>query len=165
MSYVDQVGEIKATVNHDEVTPHRVESNIMRCPDQEAAKNMIALVQKIKAEGDSIGGIIQGVIKNVPAGLGEPVFDKIPAGLAKAMMSINAVKGFDIGLGFRSVGLRGSEHNDVFYKDKEGAIRTKTNNSGGTMGGISNGEPIHFRVAFKPVSTIRKEQDTKSSSP
>ncbi|KKW08779.1 MAG: Chorismate synthase [Candidatus Kaiserbacteria bacterium GW2011_GWA2_49_19] len=160
ISYVEQVGDIKANVDFNSVTAKDVESNIIRCPDQKVAERMIELVEKVKADGDSIGGIIQGVIKNVPAGLGEPVFDKISADLGKAMLSINAVKGFDIGLGFRSVGMRGSEHNDAFYTDKSGNVRTKTNNAGGTLGGISSGETIHFRVVFKPVSTIKKEQDT-----
>jgi chorismate synthase len=160
LSYVDQVGDIKAEVDFNEVKPHSIEANIIRCPDQKAAEKMIELVESVRKDGDSIGGIIQGVIKNVPTGLGEPVFDKISADLGKAMLSINAVKGFDIGLGFRSVGMRGSEHNDAFYKDKNGTIRTKTNNAGGTIGGISSGETIHFRVVFKPVSTIKKEQDT-----
>ena len=159
ISYVDQVGAIQADVDCEAVTAADVESNIIRCPDQKAAKKMIELIEKAKAEGDSVGGVIQGVIRNVPAGLGEPVFDKIPADLAKAMLSINAVKGFEIGSGFRGVALRGSEHNDPFYV-KGGRIRTKTNNAGGTYGGITSGETIHFRVAFKPVSTIKKEQDT-----
>lgn len=159
LSYVDQVGDIKADVDFNSVKPKDIESNIVRCPDQKAAEKMIALIDSVRKEGDSIGGIIQGVIRNVPAGLGEPVFDKIPADLAKGMLSINAVKGFEMGLGFRSVGLRGSEHNDPFEIQK-GKIRTKTNNAGGTYGGITSGETIHFRVAFKPVSTIKKEQDT-----
>ncbi|MBI4094171.1 chorismate synthase [Candidatus Kaiserbacteria bacterium] len=159
LSYVDQVGETKANIQLSEVTPHSIESNIMRCPDQNAAKKMIDLVEKVKAEGDSIGGIIQGVIRGVPAGLGEPVFDKIPADLAKAMMSINAVKGFEMGLGFRSVGMKGSEHNDPF-EIKGGKVRTSKNDAGGTHGGITSGETIHFRVAFKPVSTIKREQQT-----
>jgi chorismate synthase len=159
LSYVDQVGDIKANAEYENVTQKDIEANIIRCPDHKVAKEMIALVEKVKAEGDSIGGIIQGVIKNVPVGLGEPVFDKLPADLAKAMMSINAVKGFDIGSGFRSVGLKGSEHNDPFTVEK-GKIRTTKNDAGGTYGGISSGETIHFRVAFKPVSTIAKEQDT-----
>lgn len=159
LSYVVQVGDIKADVPINEVTPHDIENNIVRCPDQKKALEMIELIEKVKQEGDSIGGIIQGEIRNVPKGLGEPVFDKIPADLGKAMMSINAVKGFDIGLGFRSVGLRGSEHNDAF-ETRDGEVRTKTNNAGGTIGGITNGETIYFRVAFKPVSTIAKEQDT-----
>lgn len=159
LSYVDQVGDIKADVDFNTVTPAEIESNIIRCPDQEAAEKMIALIDSVRKDGDSIGGIIQGVIKNVPVGLGAPVFDKIPADLAKAMMSINAVKGFEIGLGFRSVGMRGSEHNDPLEID-EGEIRTTTNNAGGTYGGITSGETIYFRVVFKPVSTIRKEQST-----
>ena len=160
LSYVDQVGNIKADVDLNTVKAADIEANIIRCPDQKAAEKMIELVDSVRKDGDSIGGIIQGVIRNVPAGLGEPVFDKLNADIGEAMLSINAVKGFDIGLGFRSVGLRGSEHNDPFYTDKNGKIRTKTNNAGGTIGGISSGETIHFRVAFKPVSTIKKEQDT-----
>ena len=160
LSYVDQVGDIKADVDLNTVKAADIEANIIRCPDQKAAEKMIELVDSVRKDGDSIGGIIQGVIRNVPAGLGEPVFDKLNADIGEAMLSINAVKGFDIGLGFRSVGLRGSEHNDPFYTDKNGKIRTKTNNAGGTIGGISSGETIHFRVAFKPVSTIKKEQDT-----
>ncbi len=159
VSYVDQVGDIKANVDFNDVTPADVEGNIVRCPNQKVALEMIELIDSVRRDGDSIGGIIQGVIRNVPAGLGEPVFDKIPADLGKAMMSINAVKGFEMGLGFRSVGMRGSEHNDPFEID-EGEIRTTTNNAGGTYGGIASGETIHFRVAFKPVSTIKKEQKT-----
>ncbi len=160
LSYVDQVGDIKAGVDFNTVKAEDIDTNIIRCPDQKVAEKMIELVDSVRKGGDSIGGIIQGVIKNVPAGLGEPVFDKLSADLGKAMLSINSVKGFDIGLGFRSVGMRGSEHNDPFYTDASGKIRTKTNNAGGTLGGISSGETIHFRVVFKPVSTIKKEQDT-----
>lgn len=160
ISYVDQVGDIKADVDFNTVTAKDVESNIVRCPDQKSAEKMIELIDSVRKDGDSIGGVIQGVIKNVPVGLGEPVFDKISADLGKAMLSINAVKGFDIGSGFGGVGMHGSEHNDPFYTDESGKIRTKTNNAGGTIGGISSGETIHFRVAFKPVSTIKKEQDT-----
>lgn len=160
ISYVDQVGDIKADVDFNTVTAKDVESNIVRCPDQKSAEKMIELIDSIRKDGDSVGGVIQGVIKNVPVGLGEPVFDKISADLGKAMLSINAVKGFDIGSGFGGVGMHGSEHNDPFYTDESGKIRTKTNNAGGTIGGISSGETIHFRVAFKPVSTIKKEQDT-----
>lgn len=160
LSYVEQVGDIKASVDIEKVQMSDIESNIIRCPDQEAAKKMIELVEKVKADGDSIGGVIHGVIRNVPPGLGEPVFDKLNADLGKAMLSINAVKGFEIGSGFAGTALRGSQHNDPIYTDKKGNVRTKTNNAGGTVGGISNGETIHFRVAFKPVSTIGKEQDT-----
>ena len=160
LSYVDQVGDIKANIDLNDVQMTDIEGNIVRCPDQKVALAMIELIDEVKRDGDSIGGIIQGVIKHVPAGLGAPVFDKIPADLGKAMMSINAVKGFDIGLGFRSVGMRGSEHNDPFHIGKDGSIRTKKNDAGGTYGGITSGETIYFRVAFKPVSTIAKEQDT-----
>src|SRR3989344_2019643 len=161
LSYVEQVGDIKANVDFNSVTAADIESNIIRCPDQKVAEKMIELVDSVRKDGDSIGGIVQGVIRNVPAGLGEPVFDKISADLGKAMLSINAVKGFDIGLGFRSVGMRGSEHNDTF-EIRDGEIRTKKNDAGGTYGGITSGETIHFRVVFKPVSTIKKEQDTVS---
>lgn len=160
LSYVEQVGDIRTDIDFSSVTPEAIESNIIRCPDQKAAEEMIALVEKVKSEGDSVGGIIRGVIRNVPRGLGEPVFDKLNADLGKAMLSINAVKGFEIGSGFAGVIGRGSEHNDPLYADENGTVHTKTNNAGGTVGGISNGEEIYFRVAFKPVSTIAKEQET-----
>lgn len=160
LSYVEQVGDIKTNIDFNSVTINMVESNVVRCPDISTAEKMIELIKKVKDEGDSIGGIVRGIIKNVPVGLGEPVFDKLPADLAKAMMSINAVKGFEIGSGFEGVKLRGSQHNDEFYINKLGNVRTKTNNAGGTLGGISNGETIYFRVAVKPVSTIRKQQIT-----
>src|SRR5665213_1108025 len=121
---------------------------------------MIKLIETVRDEGDSIGGVVRGVIRGVPVGLGEPVFDKLPADLAKAMMSINAVKGFEIGSGFAGVELRGSQHNDEFYIDDNQQVRTRTNYAGGTLGGISNGETIYFRVAIKPVSTIKKKQNT-----
>lgn len=161
ISFVEQVGDIKANVDFNKVMAKDVESNIIRCPDQKAAEKMIEKIDSIRNEGDSIGGVIQGVIKNVPAGLGEPVFDKLHADLGKAMLSINAVKGFEIGSGFAGTKLKGSEHNDPFYMEGD-RIRTKTNNAGGVLGGISNGETIHFRVAFKSVSTIKKEQNTVS---
>ncbi|MEN9561128.1 MAG: hypothetical protein RIQ56_401 [Candidatus Parcubacteria bacterium] len=164
ISYVEQVGDIRAHFDFNKVKPEDVEQNIIRCPDEEAAGKMIRLIEMVRDEGDSVGGVIKGVIRGVPAGLGEPVFDKLGADLAKAMTSINAVKGFEIGSGFDGVKLKGSEHNDQFYIDSLGRIRTKTNNAGGTLGGISNGELIHFRVAFKPVATIKKDQltvDTK----
>ncbi len=160
VSYVEQVGDIRADVDFSKVTPKMVESNIVRCPDPKAAEKMIKLIEKVRADNDSVGGVVQGVIKGLPVGLGEPVFDKLPADLAKAMMSINAVKGFEIGSGFGGVSMRGSEHNDEFYVDKKGGIRTKTNNAGGTLGGISNGETVYFRVAIKPVSTISQTQNT-----
>jgi chorismate synthase len=160
LSYVERVGDIKTDIDFRNVTTDAIESNIIRCPDPEIAEKMIALIEKVKEEKDSIGGVIRGVIKNVPVGLGEPVFDKIPADLAKAMMSINATKGFEFGSGFEGVSMRGSEHNDEFYTDENGEIKTRTNNAGGTLGGITNGADIHFRVAIKPVSTIGKKQKT-----
>ncbi|HSW87614.1 MAG TPA: chorismate synthase [Candidatus Saccharimonadales bacterium] len=160
LSYVEQVGDIKTNIDFNTLSINDIESNIVRCPDQETAEKMIKLIENVRDDGDSIGGIIKGVIKFVPVGLGEPVFDKISADLAKAMMSINAVKGFEIGSGFAGVTKKGSEHNDEFFVDENGKVRTKTNNAGGTLGGISNGETIHFRVAFKSVSTIMKRQQT-----
>ena len=160
LSYVEQVGDIKTDIDFNTVRMEDIESNIIRCPDQAVAEKMIALIERVKSEGDSVGGIIRGVIRNVPKGLGEPVFDKLSADLGKGMLSINAVKGFEIGSGFAGVVGRGSEHNDSLFTDKKGEVHTKTNYAGGTVGGISNGEAIYFRVAFKPVSTIAKEQDT-----
>lgn len=161
ISFVEQVGNITSRVDFNKVTSADIESNIIRCPDQEVAEKMIKLIESVRDEGDSIGGAIRGVIKGVPAGLGEPVFDKLNADLGKAMLSINAVKGFEIGSGFEGTKLKGSQHNDSFYI-KDGKVRTKTNYAGGVVGGISNGEIIYFRVAFKPVSTIKKEQQTVS---
>lgn len=163
LSFVEQVGNIKTNIDFNSVKMREIESNIVRCPDPEIAREMIALIEKIRAEGDSIGGVIRGVIKNVPIGLGEPVFDKLNADLGKAMLSINAVKGFEIGSGFEGTKLKGSQHNDSFYIEN-GKVKTKTNNAGGILGGISNGETIYFRVAFKPVSTIRKEQQTLTTN-
>jgi len=160
LSFVESVGKIRINIDFNKVTSEQIESNIVRCPDKKAAKKMIQLINQLIQEGDSVGGVIKGVIKNVPVGLGEPVFNKLSADLGHAMLSINAVKGFEIGSGFEGTRMKGSEHNDEFFVDKKGNIRTKTNNSGGTLGGISNGETIHFRVAFKPVSTIRKKQKT-----
>lgn len=160
LSYVEQVSDIRANIDFNTVTREEIESNIVRCPDKEAAEVMIKRIEEVRDDGDSVGGIIKGVIRNVPVGLGEPVFDKLGADLAKGMTSINAVKGFELGSGFEGVKLRGSAHNDLFYKDKHGRVRTKTNNAGGTLGGISSGETIHFRVAFKPVATIKKDQQT-----
>lgn len=159
VSFVEQVGNIKAQDNFNKITRKQVESSMVRCPNQLMSKKMIALIDQVKSEGDSIGGIIRGIIRNVPAGLGEPAFDKLPAELAKAMLSIGATKGFEFGQGFKAATMRGSEHNDEFYS-KDKAIRTRTNNAGGTLGGISTGESIYFRVAFKPTATIQKEQNT-----
>lgn len=159
LSFVSQVGDIKTDIDFNSVTEEDIESNMVRCPDKEVAEKMITLIEKMRDSGDSIGGVITGVIKNIPAGLGEPVFDKLNADLGKAMLSINAVKGFEIGSGFAGVTKPGSVHNDEFIIS-EGKVKTKTNNSGGIIGGISNGETIYFRVAFKSVSTIKKKQNT-----
>jgi chorismate synthase len=164
VSYVEQVGTIVASVDHNKVSLQEVEATIVRCPDPATAPKMIDLIREVQADGDSIGGIIRGTIRGVPPGLGEPVFDKLHADLGKAMLSINAAKGFEVGLGFDAVHLRGSQHNDPFEPDGHGGVRTRTNNAGGVLGGISSGESITFRVAFKPVSTISKEQDTTSTA-
>ncbi|MES2680324.1 MAG: chorismate synthase [Bacteroidota bacterium] len=156
-AFVKQVGKIKLEKNFDEVDLTKTESTIVRCPDPETAEKMIAYIEEIRDLGDSIGGIIQCVVQNVPVGLGEPVFDKLHAVLGHAMLSINAVKGFETGSGFDSVNYKGSELNDVFENDHN-TIKTKTNNSGGIQGGISNGMPVYFNVAFKPVATIMKDQ-------
>ncbi len=160
VSYVEQVGSVQAQVEPAQVTIKDIESNIVRCPDQAAAARMIALIREVQADGDSIGGIIRCVVKGCPRGLGEPVFDKLHADLGKAMLSINAVKGFEIGLGFGAVHLRGSQHNDPFIIDEAGEVCVRSNNAGGVLGGIASGETITCRVAFKPVATISKEQDT-----
>ena len=160
ISYVEQVGDIKTDIDFNTVTAKAVESNIVRCPDQPVADKMIKLIETVRDDGDSVGGVIRGVIKGLPIGLGEPVFDKLPADLAKALVSINAVKGFEFGSGFAGVSLRGSQHNDEFYTDDSGKVRTRTNHAGGTLGGISSGETVYFRVAIKPVSTIKKPQQT-----
>lgn len=163
ISFVESIGDIKTDVDFNKVTMEEIESNIVRCPDPKVAQQMIELIKQVRLEGDSVGGIIRGVIKNVPVGLGEPVFDKLSADLAKAMVSINAVKGFEIGSGFEGTKMRGSKHNDQFISEK-GKIKLKTNHAGGTLGGISNGETIYFKVAFKPVSTISKKQNTVDKS-
>lgn len=160
LCYVEQVGPIRTEMDPDAVTADLVESTIVRCPDPDKAQEMIALIETVRDEGDSVGGILKGQIRHVPVGLGEPVFDKLHADLGKAMLSINAVKGFEIGSGFAGVTLRGSQHNDEFYTDDSGRVRTRTNRAGGVLGGLSNGETIHFRVAVKPTSTIRKAQRT-----
>jgi len=159
LSYVEQIGSVRALLNHETVTMADIEKNIIRCPEDKSAQQMIDLVLSVKNSGDSIGGIIKGVIRNVPVGLGEPVFDKLSADLGKAMLSINAAKGFDIGSGFDGVTMRGSEHNDAFIIENN-KLKIKTNHAGGTLGGITTGENIYFRVAFKPVATISKEQQT-----
>lgn len=159
IAYVKKIKELEADVNIDGVTKEDVEANIVRCPNKKIAEKMIELIKKTQEEGDSLGGIIECIARNVPVGLGEPIFDKLEADLAKAVLSINATKGFEIGSGFKGTELYGSQHNDPFYI-KDGKIETRSNNSGGIQGGISNGMPIIFRVAFKPTSTIKKQQDT-----
>jgi len=158
-AFTSQVGHIAMSQQFDEVDLTLIESNIVRCPEQETADKMIAYIKQLKDEGDSIGGIISCIIKGVPVGLGEPVFDKLQARLAQAMLSINATHGFDYGRGFEGVSLKGSEMNDAFVKVDD-KVTTRTNNSGGVQGGISNGQDIYFRVLFKPVATISKKQDT-----
>lgn len=160
IAYVKRIKDLEGVVNTNTVTLADVESNIVRCPDGEIANTMISLIEKTGRDGNSIGGVVECVVRNVPKGLGEPVFDKLEADLAKAVMSLPASKGFEIGSGFDGTLLTGFEHNDEFYIDENGEIRTVTNRSGGIQGGISNGENIIIRVAFKPTATIRKEQRT-----
>lgn len=157
-AYVSQVGNIKSP-DHSVLDLSKTEDNIVRCPDAATAERMIALIDQVRLDRDTIGGIVTCVIKNTPVGLGEPVFDKLHAELGKAMLSINAVKGFEYGSGFEGVTLRGSQHNDEFFKEGD-RVRTKTNHSGGVQGGISNGEEIYFNVAFKPVATIMQDQQS-----
>lgn len=158
-AYTSQVGNISLSNNYKLYDLSLTENNDVRCPDVEKAKEMEELILKIKGEGDTIGGVISCVIKGCPIGLGQPVFGKLHAALGSAMLSINAVKGFAYGQGFDSMELKGSELNDIFYNNN-GKIDTKTNYSGGIQGGISNGEDIYFKVAFKPVATILMEQHT-----
>jgi chorismate synthase len=156
-AYTKEIGHITAT----KIDLKEIEKNSVRCPDRNAAKKMEKKILQIMKQGDSLGGIIEAVVKNCPAGLGEPVFDKLEADLAKALMSIPAIKGFEIGSGFASARMKGSKHNDEFYKEKStGRIRTKTNFAGGILGGISNGEDIILRISVKPTSSIRKSQTT-----
>lgn len=158
-AYTSQVGNIALDNDYTKYNSEFIESNDVRCPDPEIAAKMHNLIAEVKADGDTIGGVITGVIKGSPVGLGDPAFGKLHARLGEAMLSINAAKGFEYGMGFAGVGCRGSEMIDLFVNDN-GAIRTTTNNSGGIQGGISNGEDIYFRVAFKPVATLLKEVET-----
>lgn len=160
LAFVERVQEIGSEVDISTVTSAQIEETKVRCPDKEAADKMIDLIKRTGEEGNSLGGVIRCVIRGVPAGLGEPVFDKISARLGFAMLSIPATKGFEIGSGFAGTYTTGKDNNDEFYTQDDGTVHTRTNNSGGMQGGITNGEPIHFRVAFKPTSTIRKEQKT-----
>jgi len=171
LSHVIQVGTIHADIDLRKIHAKAIDASLVRCPDKNASDKMVKLIEQVRKEGDSVGGIIRGLIRHVPVGLGEPVFDKLPADLGKAMLSINAVKGFDFGSGFGGSSMRGSDHNDEFIpsslrgtKQSPQKISTKTNNSGGTLGGISTGQDIYFRVAFKPVASIALEQDTVTRS-
>jgi len=157
--YVSAVHDIELKQSHHELDLTKTKTNMVRCPDTATAEKMIAAIEQARKEGDSLGGVITGVIQNCPVGLGEPVFDKLHADLGKAMLSINAVHGFDYGSGFDATKLKGSEHNDEFEKRND-KIVTRSNHSGGIQGGISNGMDIYFRVAFKPVATIMQEQET-----
>jgi chorismate synthase len=164
IAYVKRIKDLEGVVDPETVTLDQVESNIVRCPDSDCADRMVALIEHMRDQGDSIGGVVECVVRGMPKGLGDPVFDKLEADLAKAMMSLPATKGFEIGSGFAGTLLTGSEHNDEFYTDSSGHIRTVTNRSGGIQGGISNGENILLRVAFKPTATIRKAQQTVTNT-
>ena len=159
VGYVKQVWRLAADVDPDTVSAADVEANIARCPDQDMAARMIERIKQARKDGDSLGGVVECVARGAPAGLGEPVFDKLEADLAKSVLSMPACKGFEVGSGFGGTLLTGSQHNDPFYSEG-GRIRTRTNNSGGIQGGISNGENIVIRAAFKPTATIMREQDT-----
>ncbi|HEV2435891.1 MAG TPA: chorismate synthase [Verrucomicrobiae bacterium] len=159
LAYVKQVRNIIADVNPDQVKFPDVESNIIRCPDRKTAEKMIRLVEKMRKAGDTVGGVVEGIARGVPAGWGEPVFDKLEADLAKAMLSLPASKAFEIGSGFSGILLTGRQHNDPF-RARSGQVYTTTNFSGGIQGGISNGQTVFFRVAFKPVATVMHPQDT-----
>lgn len=159
-AWVSQVGDIKLETPYDQLDLHATEDNIVRCPDAAVAEKMIERIDETRKNRDTIGGVISCVMTGSPAGLGEPVFDKFHAELGKAMLSINAVKGFEYGSGFDGVTMKGSEHNDAFYTDEDGRIHTRTNHSGGVQGGITNGMDVYFRVAFKPVATIMIDQES-----
>jgi chorismate synthase len=158
-AYVSQVGPVELNTPYQKLNLDHIENNIVRCPDPEVADKMIEFIDQTRKNKDTVGGIVTGLATGIPAGIGEPVFDKLHADIGKAMLGINAVKGFDIGSGFEGVKMFGTEHNDQFYKEGN-VIRTATNYSGGVQGGISNGQDIYFRVAFKPVATIMKDQDS-----
>ena len=162
LACVSQVKNVSAEIDPDRFTLKQVESSLVRCPDKAVSDKMIRLIERVRKQGDSVGGVITGVARGVPVGWGMPVFDRLEADLAKAMLSLPASKGFDIGSGFEGVVLQGSEHNDVF-RMRGGRVRTTSNRSGGVQGGISNGETIHFQIAFKPTATILSEQNTVSA--
>ena len=158
-AYVSQVGQITLEKSYKDLNLDETEKNIVRCPDPEVAESMIQFIDETRKKQDTVGGVVTGIVTGVPVGLGEPVFDKLHAELGKAMLSINAVKGFEYGSGFAGVTMYGSDHNDLF-ENESGKITTTTNHSGGIQGGISNGQDIYFRVAFKPVATIMKDQES-----
>lgn len=159
LAWVSRIHDIESRVDAKSVTFDAIESNAVRCPDPAAAEAMITRIKKIRSEGNSVGGLIDAAVRGMPVGLGEPVFDRLEADLAKAMLSLPATKGFEVGSGFAGTLLTGAEHNDPF-EIRDGRVHTKTNHSGGVQGGISNGEPLTFRVAFKPTATIAKSQST-----
>jgi len=163
IAFVSQVHDLTAEVPLEKVSCEEIEGNIVRWPDSADAERIVSFIEKVRSTGDSVGGVVTCVVRGVPVGLGEPVFDKLEADLAKAMMSLPASKGFEIGSGFAGARMRGSEHNDAFVQE-DGRVRTLTNRSGGVQGGISNGEEIIFRVAFKPVATIAQAQQTVSTT-
>jgi len=162
-AYVSKVGDVELTKSYTDLDLSKTESNAVRCPDQEMAEEMFAYIDKVRKDRDTIGGVVNGVVKGVPVGLGEPLFNKLHAALGQAMLTINAVKGFEYGSGFEGAAMRGSQHNDPFDNDGEKVI-TSTNHSGGIQGGISNGQDIFFRVAFKPVATIMQDQVSVDTS-
>ena len=159
-AYVSQVGNMKLEKQYFELDLSVTETNAVRCPDADMAAKMFDYIDDVRKSGDSIGGVVNCVVKGTPVGWGEPVFDKLHAELGKAMLSINAVKGFEYGSGFEGVAMLGSEHNDAFFIDEDGKVHTRSNHSGGIQGGISNGEDIYFKVAFKPVATIMQDQES-----
>lgn len=161
LSWVESLGDIKNDLPIEQITQEKIESNDVRCPSIDASKAMEKAILEVRKAGDTIGGVVRCVVKNLPVGLGEPIFDRLEADLAKAMLAINASKGFEIGSGFEGTKLKGSQHNDIFYSDAPSdQIKTKTNYSGGVQGGISNGMNIDFKVAFKPVATLMQKQET-----
>lgn len=160
VAYVQRVHTLQASIDVGAVTRAAVDAHVVRCPDPEVAARMEERIREARKSGDSLGGVVEAVARHVPAGWGEPVFDKLDADLAKAMLSIPACKGFEIGSGFAGAEMLGSEHNDAFYADPAGRVRTRTNRSGGVQGGISNGEHIVMRAAFKPTATIMRAQET-----
>ena len=160
VAWVQRIQEIDAKVDLETVTSGQVDESLARCPDTDASARMVERIDAVRGQGDSVGGVVECVARSAPAGLGEPIFDKLDADLARAMLSLPAAKGFEVGSGFGGVALTGREHNDPFVPGEDGRPRTSSNRSGGIQGGISNGEPIVLRVAFKPTATIRSEQDT-----